>query len=160
MFGDTHWICLCQGILWVLTEITPVVPHLTLKPQAKFVADDSLNYSFLFFRENKSRHFMRKVCQADDSGNVKTCFLLIKPFLDKDCLFLSNMEPLTPDHVCPKNFNKSILLPAAVSKTLPNEWPLRRPWSDATFFGIWSGSTLFAQACLSQYLGLLRYFTH
>ena len=29
-----------------------------------------------------------------------------------------------------------------------------RPWSDATFCGIWSGSTLFAQ---SQYLGLLQY---
>ena len=27
-----------------------------------------------------------------------------------------------------------------------------RPWSDAAFCSIWSGSTLFAKACLSQYL--------
>ena len=29
-----------------------------------------------------------------------------------------------------------------------------RPWSDATFCSIWSGSTLFAHAWKSQYLGL------
>ena len=28
-----------------------------------------------------------------------------------------------------------------------------RPWSDAAFCGIWSGSTVFAHACMSQYLG-------
>ena len=27
----------------------------------------------------------------------------------------------------------------------------RGPWSDAAFCGVWSGSTLFAQACLSKY---------
>ena len=32
-----------------------------------------------------------------------------------------------------------------------------RPWSDAAFCGIWSGSTLFAKAYHSQYLGLLWY---
>ena len=32
-----------------------------------------------------------------------------------------------------------------------------RPWWDATFCSIWSGSTWFAQACLSQYIGLLQY---
>ena len=32
-----------------------------------------------------------------------------------------------------------------------------RPWSGPTFCGIWSGFTLFAKACLSQYLGLLWY---
>ena len=32
-----------------------------------------------------------------------------------------------------------------------------RPWSDAAFCSIWSGSTLFAKACLSQY-GI--YFNH
>ena len=31
-----------------------------------------------------------------------------------------------------------------------------RPWSNAVFGGIWSGSSLLAQACLSQYLGMLR----
>ena len=33
-----------------------------------------------------------------------------------------------------------------------------RPWSDAAFCSIWSRSTLFAKAYLSQYLGLLRYY--
>ena len=32
-----------------------------------------------------------------------------------------------------------------------------RPWADIAFCGIWSGSTLFDQACLSQYLGLFQY---
>ena len=32
-----------------------------------------------------------------------------------------------------------------------------RPRSDATFYGIWSGSTLFTEACLSKYLRLLQY---
>ena len=32
-----------------------------------------------------------------------------------------------------------------------------RPWSEVSFCNIWSGSTLFAQAHLSQYLGLLWY---
>ena len=35
-----------------------------------------------------------------------------------------------------------------------------RPWLAATFCGMWSWSTLFAQACLSKYLGLLRYKQH
>ena len=34
--------------------------------QAKFVADDIQNFLFLFFRENKSWHFMWIVCQAAD----------------------------------------------------------------------------------------------
>ena len=33
----------------------------------------------------------------------------------------------------------------------------RRPWSDAAFCGVWSWSTLFAQAYQPQYSGLLRY---
>ena len=33
-----------------------------------------------------------------------------------------------------------------------------RSWSDATFCGIWSGSTLFAQTCQSKYLGVNMVF--
>ena len=33
-----------------------------------------------------------------------------------------------------------------------------RPWSDAAFCGVWSWSTQFAKAYLSQYVGLLRYW--
>ena len=32
-----------------------------------------------------------------------------------------------------------------------------RPWADTAEYGIWSGATLFAQACMSQYEGLLVY---
>ena len=32
-----------------------------------------------------------------------------------------------------------------------------RPWSDAAYCGVWSGSTLFAKTYLPQYLGLFRY---
>ena len=41
--------------------------------QAKLVADDILNYFFLFFRENKPWHFMW--IQADDSHEMSRCFL-------------------------------------------------------------------------------------
>ena len=36
-------------------------------------------------------------------------------------------------------------------------WKQCRPWSDAAFCGVCSGSTLFVQACRFQYLGLLWY---
>ena len=32
-----------------------------------------------------------------------------------------------------------------------------RPWSNAAFCSIWCGSTLYAHACMSRYLGLLQY---
>ena len=41
-------------------------------------------------------------------------------------------------------------------KRLLDEKKWYRLWSDATY-GIWSGSTLFAQACLSQYLRQMCY---
>ena len=50
-------------------------------------------------------------------------------------------------------FNQSILLPVNVCKIA--RWVANSvdpPWSDAAFCGVWSGSTLFAQACLSQYV--------
>ena len=49
-------------------------PILTLKRQAKFVADDFHFFFFLFFRENKSWHFMWIICWADNSHEMSTCF--------------------------------------------------------------------------------------
>ena len=51
------------------------------------------------------------------------------------------------------NFKKSIILSVDVYKTMLNDDKQFRLWS-----GVWSGSTLFARACLSQYLGQLQYF--
>ena len=31
------------------------------------------------------------------------------------------------------------------------------PWIEATFYGVWSGSTLFTQTCLSKYVGHISY---
>ena len=54
--------------------------------------------------------------------------------------------------------NNFLLQPLLVSTNYKMSCKSCRPWSDATFCGVWSGSTLFAQAYLSQYLGLIRYF--
>ena len=32
-----------------------------------------------------------------------------------------------------------------------------RPWSDVAYCGVWSGSTLFAKVCLSQYIWIIMY---
>ena len=50
------------------------------------------------------------------------------------------------------NLNQSILLPTHMCKNCLIGGKHYRPWSDATLCSIWSWSTLFAQACLSQYL--------
>ena len=47
-----------------------------------------------------------------------------------------------------------------MSKTYSMGGKQCRPWSDAAFCSIWSGSTLFAQASLSQYTGLLQYLNY
>ena len=36
------------------------------------------------------------------------------------------------------------------------DWQLCRPRSDAAFCGVWSGTTLFANPCVSEYLGYCR----
>ena len=60
----------------------------------------------------------------------------------------------TITHTCAK-FNMSIWLPVYV----PENWWMKgiqcRPWSDAAFCGVWSGSTLFALTCLPQYTDLI-----
>ena len=50
-----------------------------------------------------------------------------------------------------KYLSKFILLPINVSKNCWMSCKQCRPWSDATFCDIWSGSTLFARVCLSKY---------
>ena len=62
-------------------------------------------------------------------------------------------DTLSTYHTCPKNWKSPfyyLLIAVLYGKQC-------RPWSDAAFCSIWSGSTLFAKAYLSQYLGLLWY---
>ena len=60
----------------------------------------------------------------------------------------------TPYYSCPKTLNNSIGLCIDMYKNCWMSGKQCRPWSDAMFCGIWSGSTLFAQAYLSQNLQL------
>ena len=66
-------------------------------------------------------------------------------------------DTLSTYHTAPKIWNSSfyylLMCPKYCCMCGKQCWP----WSDATFCGIWSGSTLFAKAYMSQYLGLLRY---
>ena len=68
-------------------------------------------------------------------------------------------DKLTPYHTCPKHWISSFhyTVTVAVSKNWWMSGKQCRPWSDAAFCAVWSGSTLFALACLSHYLGSIRY---
>ena len=57
------------------------------------------------------------------------------------------------------NLNKSIIHVLMCLKQYWMSGKQWRPWSDAMFCGVWFVSTLFALACLSQYLGLLWYLS-
>ena len=63
-------------------------------------------------------------------------------------------DTLTPYHtfpvICKSLFHYLLMCP----KYCRTSGKQRISWSDAIFCGIWSGSTLFAQTCLSKYLCL------
>ena len=65
-------------------------------------------------------------------------------------------ETLSIYHTCPKIWNNPLygLLMCWYCFMYGKQC---RPWSDAAYCCIWSGSALFANACLSQYLGILQY---
>ena len=58
----------------------------------------------------------------------------------------------TPYHSCPKIWTRTIYRPMLCLKYYWMSGKQCGPWWDTTFCGISSGSTLFAQACLSQYI--------
>ena len=66
--------------------------------------------------------------------------------------YLPYLDTSTPYHSCPKIWTRTIY---RLMLCLKNYWKSGKqcgPWWDATFCGISSGSTLFAQACLSEYI--------
>ena len=66
--------------------------------------------------------------------------------------YLDILKPYKPSW----HLNNSIGLPIDLSKTWWMSGKQCRPWSDAAFSGIWSGAALFAQVCLSKYLGKIQ----
>ena len=59
----------------------------------------------------------------------------------------------TPYNNCPKTEQIYFRVPVDAAKNYWMSGKQSKPWSDATFCGIWSWSALFAQAHLSEYLG-------
>ena len=60
-----------------------------------------------------------------------------------------NYQDIYPLPCLSKKFK--VLLPIEVSKQLLDEWQASDAAEYAAFYGVWSGSILFAQACLSHY---------
>ena len=56
-------------------ELSLFSQQLTLKALSKFVAANILKFFLLFFRENKTWHFMWIICLADDSHEMSSYFL-------------------------------------------------------------------------------------
>ena len=62
----------------------------------------------------------------------------------------------TPYHTCSNIWTSTIYYPMLCQNCLMSGKQCR-PWWDAAFCGVSSGSTLFAPASLSEYLRLIRY---
>ena len=65
-------------------------------------------------------------------------------------------DTLSTYHTCPKVWNSPLNYLLMCLEYCCMYGKQCRPWSDAAFCCVWPGSTLFAKAYLSQYLGLLR----
>ena len=72
------------------------------------------------------------------------------------CIYPKYLDTLCTYYNCPKIWNSPFYYLLLCLKYCCMYGKQCRLWSDAEFCGIWSGSTLFAKVCLSQYLGLLR----
>ena len=68
--------------------------------------------------------------------------------------------PLSTDHTCPKVWNSPFYYLLMCLKYCCIYGKQCRPWSEAGFCGIWSGFTLFAEACLSEQIRYLLDFCH
>ena len=66
-------------------------------------------------------------------------------------------DTLSTYHTCPKICNSPFYYLLMCLKYCCMYSKQCRPWLFALFFSVWSGSTLFAKAYQSQYLGLLLY---
>ena len=73
------------------------------------------------------------------------------------CINPGFLVTLSTYHTCPKIWNIPLYYLLMCLKYCCMYAKQCRPWLDAAFCGIWSGATLFANAYLSQYLGLLQW---
>ena len=72
-------------------------------------------------------------------------------------IFPKYWDTLNTYHACPKIWKSPFYYLLMFLKYCLMIGKQYRPWANAAFCNIWSGSTLFVQAYLSQYLGLLWY---
>ena len=103
------------------------------------------------------------LCRAKNSNKLRVPSHLIMwiPHTVKACeqyedkIYRNNSkfwDTLSTYHTCPKIWNSQFYYLLMCLKYCYMYSKQCRSWSDATFCGIWSGSTLFAEAYLSQYL--------
>ena len=93
---------------------------------------------------------------SSPSGNISA----ISKLAEQRCrrIYPKYWDTLSTYHTCPKIWNSPFYYLLMCQKYCyccvdGKQW---RPWSDAAFCGVWSGSTLFAKAYLSRYLEFLR----
>ena len=113
----------------------------------KLFAWDVKFYFLGKIKENISKRYLLKFLLSMLSVKVLNMPLLT---LFSDRIYPKYREALTHYHTC-QHFYHS-LTDWGVQNC---QWSEKqyRPWSDAAFYGVWSGSKLFAQTCLTQYWG-------
>ena len=133
---------------------------LTLKAPSKICSrrHSIFFFFFFFFRENKSWHFMLIDCQADDSHEMSRHVFSEKENKKKIVVCCNCDWGLKGSHyyICSKIRTRPFYYLLKQHKCCWMSGKQCRLWSDATLCSVWSGSILFAQACLSQYLGLIQ----
>ena len=75
------------------------------------------------------------------------------------CIYPKYLDALTTIHTCSEIWKYPFYCPLICLKYCWMRSKQCRPRSDVAVASIWSGSTLFAQTSLSQYLGLLRHIS-
>ena len=87
---------------------------------------------------------------------LRLIFFTIRITYSECRIYPKYWDTLSTHHTCPKIWNSPFCYPLMYLKCCCMYSKQCRPWSDAAFCGVWSGSTLLTKTYLSQYLGLLR----
>ena len=112
-------------------------------------------------KKNISKCRLLKILPRVLSVKICICCLRLKTCSSKTlrmsaAILLYQMNQSVKECYNALKFYKDNLLPNVVSKNCWMSGKQCRPWWDATYCGISFGSTLFAQACLSEYLRYIR----
>ena len=124
---------------------------------------ENLFISYLIFMKSASKCM---VCQDLASQihssptllfSLRLLIVLPKPEYCTDHNNPKDWDTLSVYRMCPKIWNSPFYCLVMCIKYCCMYGKQCRPWSDAAFCSVWSGSTMFAKAYLSQYLGFLWY---